>query len=838
MTARRLWFFHLVFGAFLMFCEKDLTGPVSRPENPIQNDVTLLASKTIGPEGGSLHVDSLIITIPALAFQDKAQLSLFSSRTDSPLDQFINSTMYQLNGLPAQFDPIDIRLTCRGPISGDTLVVIGEKAFSKSRGDSAYSFISQKALMDNGSLVFNIGSSAALNKLDSQLDKVVSSSIRFAALDGYRKTKSSNNHFEISHPAEMSAQAIELGQFFEAAYDTFQLMGFSYSGRTAVVPVQIADIPHAGEYAFFMPPNPTDASIRANLNKGRFTISTSIMNDPQQMAATAAHEFMHLIQNLYEFSDPYVKPEQLWLSEALAVWAESALADNPLYFSPELFGNEVRLFLGWQHAAAAHGYGMSTLLKKMTDMYGDAAILRIVEHIRDGNVPTVPTDPVDAVLSVISDPIERFWHQTLGDYILGNLYNGDISRTLLGNPSNYAYTFTIDGPADTLQTMLCSFNDLSGALIKIDLNFTDIDSLASLIVSLDDSINGGLMLCATKNSAINVLKDVPPGQTGSLKLTTLHQLTNAGQDLILLVSNGKHESPYDGTNDITVELRINSPQRADSSADAPQLVVPNSIDMSYWEYLRFCQTPYGHSDLLFSCRLDNPSTNATISFFKPDSGWIFNQPIDGTTALDFTGAQLGIISPTIGAGENDTLLIRVENEFGADTAATEIRVGDFFDGVTLEDSLSNWKDYFHPDWFCMVPNLDGSFSGSTVNSFVDVKNYQCGVVRSLWHSTTSRFNISLAGNKIAGTGSSDYKIVSTQAQPAEEQWVCRYTFDNPYVPALASFDDIDYFLFINVEGVSTSITRSERWTRPDSVWTDTETETGAFFLGFKGKIQN
>lgn len=841
MAARLRWFFLAFLSAFVLLCEKDLTGPVTTSNNdPVDGETTLLLSKKIGSQGGSIQLDSLRITIPANAFQEETELSIFTFAETTPLDQSISSTIYQLDGLPEKFDPIEIRLAHHGSFTGDTLVTIGEKAFSKSRGDSAYSFIAQKVVSDSGMLVFTLGAGSSLFKSEKTLNKVAGTPIRFAALDGYTTVNSSNNHFEINVPVEMSAQAVQLGEFFEAAYDTFQNIGFSYTGRTTAVKVLVADLPHPGEYAFFMPTNPTDASIRANLNKGRFTISTNIINDPQQMAITAGHEFMHLVQNIYEFSDPYVKPEQLWLSEALAVWAEAKFADAPNYISSELAGHEIRFLLGWQHAAGVHGYGMSTLIKNMAARFGDAAVLNIVERIRAGNVPASAVDPVDAILPEISEPVGQFWHNTLGNYILGTFYGGAVNQKLLNDPANYAYTFTIDSPDDTLASMLLGFNDLSGALTKIELNDASIDSAASLIVSVDDSTHCGLTICAFKNGAINLLRDMYPGQNGVVEIKNLRQLAQADQDLIVLISNSKHEPPYDGTNDVNLTFRINMPNTVPAGSP-PQLVVPNTINIGYWKYLRYCQTPYGENDALFNVKLSDPTVSATISMFKSDSGWIFSRPINGAASVDFTGANLSLIAPHLCPGSLDSIWIRAENDFGADTVFTQIAVGDFFDGVTLEDSLANWKDYFHPNWFCIAPYLSGPFTGSSLTSSVDLKDYQCGVIKTLWHSTASKFNLSLSDCKITGTGSSDYQILSTQAQPKEEEWICRYTFDNSYEPALASFDDVDYFLFLNINDVATKITRRELWTsstRSDSTWTATHDTTGGFFLAFKGRIRN
>ena len=834
----------LVIASVLMLqltCQKNPAEPHSTPksEEPIlQNGLELLASETIGPEGGRIDLDSIIIDIPPAAFQQQAALHILSVQGNSPFGENAISNALQIDGLPDQFNPIQIKINCNNVISGDTLVALGEKGFAKSLRDSVFSFIVQKATAENGQLVFSLGKSPSLSK-NLRVDNIVGSPVRITPLSGYTTSLSDAGHFVINHPVELASQAEQLGAFFEAAYDTFQAMGFSYAGKSWPVPVTVADMAENGAYTFYMPAMPTDITIRSNLDKGRFAVSKNIMNDVEKLATTAGHEFMHLVQNLYEFSDPYIMPEQIWLSGALAVWAEGKFSTAPNYISPEIVGNEIQLFLGWQHASALHGYGMSALFKTIAEAYGDAAIVSIIENIRDGRVPSTAVDPVDAVLSALTDPVERFWHQVLGDYIMGNLYDGSISRALLENPSNFAYTFVVDGPEDTLTTMLCGFNDLSGALIKLNLDYAGIDSTAILKMAVDDSTNCGMLLCALKNGAINPLTETSPGQGGYLERGNLHQMTQAGQDLVLLVSHGRHQSPYSGTNDVLITLEIDVPKNSGPAGSPPNLDISNDMSMGYWKYLATFQTPGGQGETLFTYKLDDPAGSATATIFKPDSGWIYSQPINGISALEFTGAHLATVAPDICPGTADSIYIHVENEFGSDTSFVTIAVGEFFDGVQIADSSANWSENFiFPVWYCEDNSLIGPFRGSTLKSNVNRQNYICGNLSDIFHSSIVRFDLDF-GCRITGEATCDYTILANHNQPAKEYWKVQFNFDSPFKAAITTPNNSDYFLFVGVSEITTSISQKEVWTfsdKPDTIWTKTSNPTGGMLLGIEGQI--
>ena len=261
--------------------------------------------------------------------------------------------------------------------------------------------------------------------------------------------------------------------------------------------------------------------------------------------------------------------------------------------------------------------------------------------------------------------------------------------------------------------------------------------------------------------------------------------------------------------------------------------------MGYWKYLATVQTPNGQDETLFTYKLENPNASATAFIFKPDSGWIFSQPIDGVSLLEFTGAHLATVAPNMCPGSIDSIFIRIENEFGADTAFTTINVGEFFDGVQIADSSANWtEDFVFPAWFCEDNSLNGPFNGSSLKSSVNRQNYVCGVLTNLLHSTDAKFNLKV-GCTVTGTASCDYTILSDRAQPREEYWDVNFTFDSPFQPAIISPDGSDYFLFLNVSDVSARVTQKQVWTfsdKPDSVWTDSGTLSGGMFLGIEGQI--
>ncbi|MFC1593440.1 hypothetical protein ACFL3O_00720 [Candidatus Neomarinimicrobiota bacterium] len=527
-----------------------------------------IGSEVIGTAGGEINLDSIIVTIPSNTFDENTEINIFVGQENDGFDEYASSSLYQIGGLPSTINkPIRLSLKYHGTLEGDNLVAIGEIGYAVSLDSSLYSYHAESATDSAGYLVYDFPAYSSLAKLTESENNNVSSSTNIVALKAYKNVplSSSNGHFKISVPMEKLQQGILMGEHFETAYTTCQEMGFEYPMRQWPANV-LAKKLIAGRNGFYTSKGNdekmTDADLISWINKGDFTINLNLLSDNLQLGATCGHEFLHLVQNLYEFS-PIVESEQDWLMEATSVWVEDKYTN---WVSTMLDNREFYPFDGWQYTDsgrkyAEQGYGLSVIIKEIADKYGDKAIIDIFKKIQAGTLPSDAVDPVDAVLSVLEEPVSEFWHRILGNYVLGHYYDNLVNFEFLDKPENYSGTFTIDAGLGK-QSRSSEYHDLSGKLFKVKPG--DLSSLDKVPLSftVSDPINSGILVCKYKQgSEIDIIGDILGG-SGQITIGDVKPLFEAGYELVVMVSNSTHDknANYQGTNDVELTIEIKEPE--------------------------------------------------------------------------------------------------------------------------------------------------------------------------------------------------------------------------------------------------------------------------------------
>jgi len=302
-----------------------------------------------------------------------------------------------------------------------------------------------------------------------------------------------------------------------------------------------------------------DQELRGYMYVGRFSIDLTTLTNDAKLRTVCGHEFLHLVQNLYEFSAPNVEPEQKWLKEATSVWIMEKFSSLPYYVPHSITNRETYLFDGWQYkdrGYARHGYGMSVLFKDIEETYGVDKIIQMFKLIEDGTLPSSAVDPVDAVLAVINDPVEVFWHGVVGSYLLGHYYNHQVNTVFLDKSTSYAETVTID-PQNSPDPLRYYLHDLSAKLFKVKPG--DLSSANSLPLSftVTDPVNCGILVCKYKQgSNIELLGEAAPGESGEVVLEDAKPVFDDGYELVVMVTNCTHnkELNYQGGNDVTLTI--------------------------------------------------------------------------------------------------------------------------------------------------------------------------------------------------------------------------------------------------------------------------------------------
>jgi len=542
--------------------------------NTVDPGYNLIGTQVIGSTGGEINLDSIIVNVPSGAFDESNEISISVGEENDGFDEYGISSLYQLSGLPSTLNkPIKISIKYRGTLVGDTLIAIGEMGYAVSLDSLLYSYHSDSASDSSGYLVYNMPANSGLARLEKS-DYVLPTSITkvLIAVNTYKRTLSSKGNFRLHYPLFYEQQAIAMGEHFEKAYDKCLTMGFSYSARTSW-PVNVLAkqfLPDkdgriaVGGYSMWGSNGMTDEKLRSLINRGQFDISLSILSDDLELRATCGHEFLHLIQNLYEFSSGWIEPEQAWLAEATSVWIEEKYANITNYVSSSHV--PVFPFWGWQYSDtkwshADIGYGLSPIIKDIADRYGISEVVNIHKKIKEGILPNNAIDPVDAIKSIVEqrEPLENFWHGVLSSYVLGDYYNSKVNFQFLDNSGFYSKTFTIDN-SYTSDSFSYNYWDLSGGLVIVKPG--DISSLATIPLSFSvDKLDCGILVCKyKKGTEITPIGEVYPFKDGIVLLDNVKPIFDSGYEIVVLVSNGSHDKSlnYQGGNQVILTIDLAS----------------------------------------------------------------------------------------------------------------------------------------------------------------------------------------------------------------------------------------------------------------------------------------
>ena len=553
----------------------EIFGSGDEDNNTINLGYNLLGTQVIGSTGGEINLDSIIVSVPSGTFDENNEISIYVGEENDGFDEYGISALYQISGLPSTiYKPIRLSIKYHGTLEGDTLVAIGTMQYATSLDSSLYSYHTDSASDSSGYLVYDLPAYSSLAKLAHPEDGILSTLINIMGLGKYTMSFSSGSHFLLCYPIFYKAQGILMGEAFEKDYDKCLAMGFSLSGRDflinkATVLAKPLKPGLGGFYTHSGHPSMTDQHLKSWIIDGKFTINLGILSDNLKLTTTCGHEFLHLIQNLYEFSAPWIEPEQNWIMEATSVWIEEKYANVPNYVSSTLNYREMYPFDGWQYAGngyAEQGYGLTVIIKDIAERYGDDAIVKIFEKIKAGILPSNAVDPVDAVFSILTEPVGNFWHGVLGAYVLGHYYNNQVNFRFLDDPNRYSsWNKVVYSGTDTIDPMnnkiifKKNYHDLSGKLFKVLPGDFSTLSTVPLSFTVDDPTNCGILVCKyKKGSEITKIGEVFPGGSGEVILSDVKPVFDAGYELVVLVSNSSHNKSknYQETKDIELIIEL------------------------------------------------------------------------------------------------------------------------------------------------------------------------------------------------------------------------------------------------------------------------------------------
>lgn len=527
----------------------------------------VIKTSTITSSGGTVEATDLAVTIPPNAVAGSVTVSLSSAQKtlDAPMSV---SKLYKIE-TTSSVGLSYIKVKYSGTLSGDNYIVWQEDNYIKSANKVASAKFFIPARDSSGYLV------AKLSDIITPLGKSSSNpsanaSGLFYALTG-QGVLNSGSHFKVYYPTANASQAQDLATYLETAYTLLGEYGFNFIGRDWPADIYLQKFDgwlngvlglDNNAYGYYMTTTKNPLYIAYRTNNCAMYFNLNLMGNPDEMRATAGHEFFHAVQDLYDPRDASTKKwsasSQTWLDEASAVWFEGKMNTGSI-LPISLSGNELAFTEGMHVTgsnAQNHGYGMAPMIKYIVSQKGASALASIYTKINTG------ISPVEAIFSTMNPTGGTYntdWYNNfLKTYITGGIYN--IPTISLGSvPSNRRYE------SKALTDTLCTFPsvaypDFSGQLYFISLTYSDISTKSVSVNFKTNSSTSKVHLFQYASSSNILLKT--GGSNGEITLTpgeVKSALTAGGGKLLMLalVTNNDYNSGFQGSKNIQATVKIN-----------------------------------------------------------------------------------------------------------------------------------------------------------------------------------------------------------------------------------------------------------------------------------------
>ncbi len=536
---------------------------------------------TIGPSGGVLGAGEFQLTVPSGAWATSPNLELGVSQTERPFGNASPARMYKLGGLPTSISqPLTLRVPdTRGALTNAMPMLFIGKTGPALPDDGLTTQVCFRAIAGTnigGQIVFTIPASTlhslSLSGFPEKQPGIAGDVIR-STLDtwiGWDLTewmvlKQVNGHFAIHYlqPRLVSdrepkrLKMLAISQDFEDAYTYFN----STLGLSRISAQGWATDPFP-VFVFDMGTREGDSS------PGSINLNYRLQDDLEMRRTTVAHELLHIVQYMYDFT--YHGLGTVWLGDATATWAEGYFSTNPAYISMNFQVNRAEAFAGMENVGSTsyydrspafnHGYGMAGMIKHLVDKRGTAVIATIFSNVLAGASTT------DALANTLPAPATEWHHEYFVNWLKGGIYPYDtaepgdfvIRKELTPKSHRFDIKTADDIFARTSKYRHGSFQEdipgLSARLYRITMDqavpFTSQDYLAFKLAGSEnfrlsvvtESLRPELVDSNSWDATFN-----PYLKTSRLFLQNLSQLQSDKRSILPLVSNNDKTCPLDKT---------------------------------------------------------------------------------------------------------------------------------------------------------------------------------------------------------------------------------------------------------------------------------------------------
>jgi len=584
MIGKNIWKLNLIFSGIIILlvfrknCSKDPVSSEIKPEPD--------AVQTIDAQGGVLENEELSIRIPSGAFESPHKLKLYSETHNDFADNAATKS-FEIEGLPQVYNK-NLRLCIKhdGNLTTESYIAKGHWRPNLFIDDTTFLYTIYAAKDSGGYLVCQLPPTSKYNQgLARQTGlnnnpEAFNLNIKIRGLKNYLMDLT-NEHFNIYFPYKLSHHIPQLKTQLGDCYKIIsEDLGFNLDQHSWAFPmdVYVTDIRYirnrvvhadGAYYGLNGPLIAEDLKGTPYLNISKLSLTTQQFDEIKEDAGLG---LMHITLTLNGGLNPTLfNADHRWLAAAVLNWSEEYFTSKENFIAPDYFkGHELAPFNGLRTGAEdeyfiseKHGRGISAVIKYLADdqSFGPQGSASVYDLI------SVGTYPASALINSVNGLVADWWPGFFHEYVAGHIY--DVDQDFFLDPANICRTWDIDTEKDTLMIFPSSdvegYDHLSAKLFLVNLNYSEIESSANLLVDADGVLSDdgiAVLVYGLHNNVLQFLGETI-NEEAAVELENLKDYyDNNWRQFLIVVVNSMHIPPFrdESEIDLTLKLKKASPE--------------------------------------------------------------------------------------------------------------------------------------------------------------------------------------------------------------------------------------------------------------------------------------
>lgn len=517
------------------------------------------------PEGGGFEAPGLTVTADAGAFADPVNLKVSTTvRPKEPAGERL-TPYFRLEGLPTVLSaPVSITLDVTGTPDGEVTLLM------QPEGNEDGPSVLPGEVRD-GKLTVALPAQTAEKTTERAARSrtgVLTSNSKVSwmlwAMAGLKPNTSRDDHFILHAPSSAGDLTKRIGNDLEDAYKLIASMGLDWKKR-GDAPIEIYLFSYNSWSSLVLGGSSGAAGNSETGVWGSKNTGICLNLDPLQSGSdkdledariTAGHELLHVMQSQYEGSSS----GWLWLEEATATWLERALASSDTYRSGNATANMYFLYTdplevaGWwrRESARRHGYGASLLLQTLAPASPGIVDGRIGDLLKlmESDPAVMPVEGIEKVFG----PLHEAWWTFCDRYVGGQIMEGFPGYgDLTGGPVK-PVAWALSKSTTNIKERF-AYPHLGARLYQVTFDQTYPPAWpdqAKLRFTLTSQGLAKAFVYTMRGPDI-----VKAGEFQDLfDLEGVQELAEGNGRVFVMVANGSHIYPNNGTTDVQLEVKL------------------------------------------------------------------------------------------------------------------------------------------------------------------------------------------------------------------------------------------------------------------------------------------